>query len=487
MRVIHISTEFAPIAKAGGMGEVVLGLSRELIAQGHSVEVILPKYSFLDPTTLDHLEKDREVQCEEKGQPISNTIWKATVAGCPLSLIEAHHPANYFERKQIYGYEDDVPRFLYFCKTVIEYLISRKEPIELIQVHDWHSASCALLLRDLYPNQLKVGAILLTIHNVEYQGRCAVWDLNAIGLNGASYLTPDRLQDPTYPEAINLLKGGILYATGVNTVSRTYAKECVSPEGGCGLGPLLKKAKLVGIVNGIDTQSWDPETDPHLHAHYRADQPSELIAKQKSMAKEELKQILGLQSLDRPLFGAVTRIMPNKGSDLFLAAIGQIMEEGGAFVLLGFSPISDVQKKFDEAKEQYRGNPAVALCYEYNDALDRNIYAACDFILVPSLMEPCGLTQIIAMRYGAIPIVRATGGLKDTVIDYERPKGNGIVFEDPTFEALHEAIKRASMLWQTPPLFQEIQKRGLQGDYSWKKPAEQYLQLYELLSKAFLI
>jgi starch synthase len=491
MRIVQIAAEFAPIAKAGGLGEVLLGLSRELGANHHSVEAIIPKYSFIDPKSLKDLKIDLpDFRCPEKGQPISNAMWSAVVEDCKVNLLEARHPAGYFHRDRIYGFPDDLPRFLYFSRAVMEYLKIKGGPIDILHLHDWHAAACALILRDLYANDIKVGGVVFTIHNLEYQGKCAASDLNAIGLNGAAYLTASRLQDPDprFPHTINLLKGGITYADGVNTVSPSYAKEILTPHLGLGLSQILKKAKLTGILNGIDQKIWNSATDPSLAARYSADDSFVKIAKAKNANKNLLMKRFGLQCLDRPLVGAVTRLAPQKGTDLLKDAIGQTLDAGGAYVLLASTPVPDIRNEFEQLKERYKNNPHVLLQFEYNEELAHQIYAALDFLLVPSISEPCGLTQLVALRYGTIPIVRATGGLKDTVFDCEDgqvpiEQRNGFVFYEPTPHALQTALLRAINLYRTDPAtHQSILRRAMRCDYSWKKGAQEYLKLYRKIA-----
>jgi len=490
MKIVQIAAEFAPIAKAGGLGEVLLGLTRELTSQHHSVDVIIPKYSFIPPQSLGGLKIDvPDYRCIEKGQSISNAMWSAVVEDCSLRLIEARHPSGYFHRDRIYGFGDDIARFLYFSRAAMEYLKLKNEPIDILHIHEWHTAACALILKSLYANELPVRNIVFTIHNLEYQGKCAPHDLDAIGLNGASFLTPEQLQDPDfrYPETINLMKGGIVYAGAINTVSPTYAKEIVIPQMSYGLSGVLKKANLSGILNGIDSKIWNPSSDTFLAARYSADDSLAKIIKAKFLNKELLNKRYSLNCLDRPLVGAITRLAPQKGVHLIKEAIGQTLDANGAFVLLATATAPEIRQEFEELKEQYRDNPHVLMIFEHNEELAHQIYAALDFLLVPSLSEPCGLTQLIAMRYGAIPIVRSTGGLKDTIFDCEDgmalpEQRNGFVFYEPTPAALNGALKRALHLYRTDSAtHQSIMRRGMQCDYSWKKPAAEYLTLYRKL------
>lgn len=487
MRIIHIAAEFAPIAKAGGLGEVVTGLARELIRQHHDVTTIIPKYSLIDNKTLEDLDIElSDLRCVEKNQPISNIVWSAKAQECPLRLIDARHPSGYFHRDTIYGFADDIARFLYFSRTAVEYLKIKNEPIDVLHLHEWHTAACAVLLRDLFASEIRVKSIILTIHNLEYQGKCAAHDLDAIGLRGEHYLTPDRLQDPDprYPQTVNLLKGGILYADAVNTVSPSYAKEILTPQMGFGLSNVLRKAKVTGILNGIDSTMWDPEKDPLLISRYGAKTSLTKIGAAKQTNGERLKKEYGIDVNDRPVFGTITRLVPAKGTDLLLEAIPHILQLGGSFILLASTPMPETRRSFEELKKRFEGNPNLFMQFSYNEALSHQIYAALDFILVPSLTEPCGLNQLIALRYGTVPIVRSTGGLKDTVFDCEDGKvpieqRNGFLFYEATPSAIKHVIERAVRLYRTDKAtFQDIARRGMQCDYSWKEPTQEYLRLY---------
>lgn len=485
MRIVHLSTEFAPIAKAGGLGDVLTGLARELSSVGHTVEVILPKYDFIPTSSLSSLQKESpHFLCQEKGIDQKNAMWSALVEGCRLLLLETHHPKGYFLRGKIYGCEDDTARFLYFSKACIEYLKAKNQPIDVLHLHDWPVSIAAVLAKEMY--KLAIGTVVLTIHNAEYQGHCATWDLDAIGLSGTQYLTKDRLQDNHYHNAINLLKGAVVYADVVNTVSLTYAKEILTPEIGRHLSETfrLHKHKIHGIINGIDYQLWNPNQDRYLKTAYSSSSPTNSIEKGKESAKNLLRQHFDLTLSSRPWVGAIARIVPQKGPELLEEGLLKTIEMGGSFVLLGASPIPALQEHFDYLKKKYAKNKNVLLHFEYNELLAHQIYAGLDLILVPSHFEPCGLSQMIAMHYGTVPIVRATGGLQDTVFDCENSeitaeKRNGFVFRHATKTDLSHTLLRAFDLFRKgPETFQILIKRGMQQDFSWKKPAQEYLKLY---------
>lgn len=478
MRIVHIAAEFAPIAKAGGLGEVVLGLSRESARAGNQVEVILPKYDFIDHSKLLNLQIEvPHFKCLN----FQNSMWSAISEECSLHLLEARHPAGYFHRGKIYNCADDLTRFIYFSRASLEYLLLKNEPIDVLHLHDWHTALCAPLVKTLF-QQLKIKAIVLSIHNVEYQGKCAISDLEAIGLDGSYYLAKERLQDdnPQFPDSINLLKGGIVYSDAIVPVSPTYAEEILTPKYGFNLDGCLKKhkEKITGILNGIDTKIWDPSTDSHLKIHYTPES-----AQKGKTANKKLFPV----SQNGPWVGAITRLVPQKGPELLEEALKKTVELGGSFLLLGSSPIPELQQHFNDLKAKYKNNSQVFLHYEYDETMAHALYAALDLLLVPSHFEPCGLTQLIGMRYGAVPIVRSTGGLKDTVFDCEdtqviASKRNGFTFSRATKPSMNAALLRAFQLFRKEPLnFQSLVRRGMQSDFSWKKPAQQYFRLYQKL------
>ena len=486
MRIVQLATEFAPLAKAGGLGEVIVGLSRELKRVGHEVEVILPKYDFIDAQSLRRVNMEiPDFKCVEKGNPHANAMWSAECEGVDLHLLEARHPAGYFHRGKIYGCPDDAPRFLYFSKAAMEYLKLKAAPIDVLHLHDWHVAIAAVLARDLY--QLPIKSIVLTIHNAAYQGKCAPWDLDYIGLNSETYLKKEKLQDnnPAHPQLINLLKGGILYSDAIVAVSPTYAQEILTAEMGYGLEPTFSKmkSKLTGILNGLDLKLWDPQKDRFLSQLYKAGDPIETILKAKEENREALAKRFKLSKNVLPWIGAITRLVEQKGPELIEAALIETLRIGGTFVLLGSSPSPKIQTHFEKLKAQYEGKSAL-FHFEYDEALAHQVYAGLDFLVLPSRYEPCGLSQMIAMRYGTIPIARATGGHKDTIFDCEDAKipsknQNGFLFPNYTSRSELEALNRAVALFKNKPsLVQSLIRNGMAINWSWEKPAQQYLSVY---------
>ncbi|OGN56506.1 MAG: hypothetical protein A3D96_02795 [Chlamydiae bacterium RIFCSPHIGHO2_12_FULL_44_59] len=465
MRIVHLAAEFAPIAKAGGLGEVIVGLSRALTQKGLDVEVLLPKYDFIRLESGKIKQKVPHFQCLGN----DNTAWSAVVEECHLTLLEAHHPAQFFNRGKIYGLEDDIARFLYFSRLAIEYLLIQGQPIDILHLHDWHVSLVAPMVKKLFKG-LEVKAVVLTIHNLEYQGKCTVRDLENIGCGPLAR-----------EHAVNLLEMGILYADAVIPVSPSYAEEILTPEYGFGLDPVLRQfaVKIHGILNGIDRKIWTPEKDPLFDVHYS----TESVQKGKKHYKRKFQK----DTEKTPWIGAVSRLVPQKGPALLEEALYTTLKLNGTFLLLGSSPIPQIQEQFYKLQVKYKGHPQVFFHFEYEETLAHEMYAALDYLLVPSKFEPCGLTQMIAMRYGTVPIVRKTGGLKDTVFDCEDSrisvdKRNGFVFEAFTADSMNHTLQRAFDLFRfNPNTYHSLVRKGMLSDFSWDKPAEAYCKLYRSL------
>lgn len=476
MEIVHIAAEFAPLAKVGGLADVLLGLTRALVKEGHQVEVLLPKYDCIDYGVLDSLQIFiRDFPSYFDGQICQNTLWRASYQGISLLLIEPHTVHRYFERGAIYSH-DDLDRFLYFCQVAVSYLAKRERLPHAIHLHDWHASPMAPLLKE--HALLHRERVILTLHNLSYQGWTDGVPLSKIPL---SQEAQEAMRDPHREGLFNLLRGGITYADCVTTVSPTYAEEILQPEMGMGLEDLLQAepSKLVGVLNGIDTTYWNPRSDIHLPVHFSSDSFSTRahspFIPEKGTLKELLCEKLFLEERSGPLVGCITRLVSQKGPELIRHALRYTMRHDGLFVLLGSLSDPEVGEEFCRLKEELLGERAVHIELSYNAPLSHLVYAASDLFLVPSLFEPCGLTQMIALRYGALPLVRRTGGLKDTVHEGE----NGFCFEAPTASALKGALDRAFLLWrESPSVWREMMQRGMGQDFSWKHSIREYLRLY---------
>lgn len=480
MHVLQIATELAPIAKVGGLGDVLYGLAKELSKQNHSVEILLPKYDCIDYSQLKHLKVETpELLSFEGGKCYNNTIWSAELHGLKLLLLEPHHPKQYFSRGAIYGSPDDIDRFLYFSRTALEYLHKSGKRPDILHLHDWPVAAVAPLYKEIYaPSGFQVGGTLLTIHNLDYQGRCSPHALARIGLRTDAPHLREKLQDPKSPSTVNLLKAGIEYADFITTVSPTYEKEIEKD-------PLLvaSRHKFKGILNGIDTQFWNPEQDPLLVARYPTENLQKLL-EGKRANREHLSKHLSLAKSRAPLVASITRIVPQKGPELIHYAMQKTLSLGGQFVMLGSNHHSELEKMFIRLQTELKTSKDAAICLDKDEALAHLIFAAADMIVIPSIFEPCGLTQLIALRYGTVPLVRATGGLADTVFDIDtsqRPteERNGFTFEHATHGGIDWALERAVNCFKTDQKrWQSLMQHGLKMDFSWGRSAKEYSGVY---------
>jgi starch synthase len=496
MHIIHIASELAPLAKVGGLADVLLGLPREQSWKGHEVDIIIPKYDCLDSNQIRDMSIDYlDLMSFYQEAWHHNTIWMGWVENLRVYFIEPHHPRHFFNRGCFYGCDDDIERYIYFSRTALEFLFKKQIQPDIIHLHDWQTAIIAPLFFDMYKALGYVRPkIVHTIHNLEYQGKCGANDLRSIGLDPDHYLTPEKLQDNQVPASVNLLKGAIVYSDFVTTVSPTYAEEVKTHEKGCGLDTTLiqYQNKFTGILNGIDYSYWNPEIDRYLPAHYSsreipANKKDRNTLDKKGYIKKKLRDHFLLAELHKPIIGCISRLVPQKGVELMKHALVYTVQKGGQFVLLGSSPIPQITADFHELKHRYADHPDVRLTLHHQEELAHMIYAASDMFIVPSLFEPCGLTQMIALKYGSVPIVRRTGGLADTIfdVDYSGKKfeeTNGYTFDLPDNASLESAIDRAIDCWfHNPARWRKLMINGMNINFSWDEPSNQYLEMYKKL------
>eukprot|EP00898_Chlorokybus_atmophyticus_P003449 jgi/Chlat1/4104/Chrsp26S04135 len=487
LHVVHIAAEMAPVAKVGGLGDVVTGLGRAHQKKGHMVEVILPKYDCMDYSQIKDL-KDTgyEFTSYFDGGWHNNKVWRGLVDDLAVFFIEPLHTGGFFWRKTFYGEADDFSRFSYFSRAALEFLYRVGKRPDIIHMHDWQTAAVAPLYWDVYaPQGWDSSRLVLTCHNYEFQGTEQPNSLRLIGLDPFHYNRMDRLQDNYMHNKINLLKGGIVYSNAVTTVSPTYAVESRTPEGGRGLhNTLLQQGgKFYGILNGIDNDVWNPETDPLLTSHYNYENTAN-----KQLCKRDLKKMLRLadDGVDgrRPLVCAVSRLVQQKGVHLIRHAIYRTLELGGQFVLLGSTHDPAIKKEFDQLARDFEHNTHARLLIKYDETLAHRIYAGADIFVIPSIFEPCGLTQLIAMRYGAIPVARKTGGLNDSVFDVDdqslAPEDtNGFCFHQPNEHGLNSALDRAiQYYWERPEWWSQMVEQAMSMDFSWDRACEEYGDIY---------
>ncbi|GBD96857.1 MAG TPA: glycogen synthase [Nitrospirae bacterium] len=487
MFITMITSECAPAAKVGGLADVVYGLSRELEIRGNDVEIILPKY---DCMRYDHIyglqEAFRDLHVPYYDQWVHCSVFFGFVHGRKCFFIEPHSDKNFFNRGIYYGHQDDPGRFAFFCRAALEFMLKTNKHPDIIHCHDWQTGLVPVLLFDIYKYLgMSHPRVCYTLHNLKHQGVTGEFILNEVGLNHAGYyLNNDRLQDNFNPFAINLMKGGIVYSNFVTTVSPGYAGEIMHTDQGFGLGHTLHvhSNKFGGILNGVDYNVWNPEIDSYIPHKYGI---GNIDAKYGN--KEALRHKLLLRQELKPIIAYIGRLDHQKGVHLIRHALFYALEHGCQFVLLGSSPDHEINNYFRHLKHHLNDNPDCHLEIGYNEEMAHLIYAGSDMIVVPSLFEPCGLTQIIAMKYGTVPIVRATGGLGDTVFDADfahKPyhERNGYVFHHFNYEGLESAVHRAIGMWYSyPQYFRELMKNGMRYDYSWNHPGQHYLNIYEYI------
>lgn len=491
MYIVHIASELAPIAKVGGLGDVVYGLSKEQQKNGNRVEIILPKYDVLKYDSIkDFTLEMSDLWSFESGSSVHNTVWKGEVDHLTTYFIEPHSQSYYFNRGHIYGSSDDIERFLYFSRAALEFLYKQGRKPDIIHIHDWPTAIVAPLIEYLYRDLgFQVGGVVLTIHNIQYQGKCTPSHLTRIGLRGEDFRSFDRMQDPENLFCLNILKGGLVYSDYVTTVSPRYREEIKTKEGGSGLDSVVRAyhSKIRGILNGIELETWNPAKDPHLPYPYPPNPTFiDTVRKQKMENRKALFDKLHVQFTNTPLVSCVTRLTKQKAPHLIKSAIHYTLSKNGSFVLLGAANDPETQQEFNHLKDYYKDNPRLYIGLYFDESLAHLIYAASDAFIIPSLFEPCGLTQMIAMRYGAVPIARKTGGLADTVLDVDDPnipseEKTGFSFETADEGGVHYALERVfKTFYHEPKQWESLIKNCLNKDFSWKKSAISYQKVYQL-------
>lgn len=476
MKILFVSSEVSPFAKTGGLADVAGALPKALKKSGHDVRIIMPLYHCVETGgfTIKKTRKGFEVPVD--GVMRKGLLRQSSLDDIPVYLVENK---EYFQRDALYGtpagdYPDNSQRFGFFCQSVVDLLKRLDFRPDIIHCHDWQTALIPYIIRHEHKDDpfFARTALVYTIHNLAYQGIFEREALSSFGLDDAHF-TVDRLE---YYGKINLMKGGILTTDVVNTVSNAYCREIRTEELGCGLqGVLQERAHdLYGILNGIDYQDWNPATDPLIFKNYTSSTLSG-----KAANKKKLQKALGLElNPSIPLLGMITRLASQKGLDLLEALLPKLQKEKLQLVLLGTG-----DEKYMKIFSALRKKPSDALSINltFDLALSHKIYAASDMFLMPSLYEPCGLGQLISFRYGAVPVVRKTGGLADTVFDLRDGvrEANGFTFDEYSPEAFWDAISRALDTYRDRKKWDKIVRTGMNSDFSWGHSAGEYEVLYE--------
>lgn len=477
MRVLFIAPEVVPFAKTGGLADVAGSLPRAIAELGHDVRIFMPRYKMIDPKKWGL--KKIHPHTKNLGVGINDEIWQGVLPGSKATVYFYENEAYFGSRDGLYqlpggiDYDDNLQRFSAFCQAALRFLKTINWQPDILHGNDWQSALAIAFLKLLYADDpfYKKTAIVYSIHNLAYLGLFSKELLPLTGL-GWDQFTAERLE---FWGKIALAKAGIVYADSINTVSETYSREIQTPEFGCGLDGLLRSRgkDLYGIINGLDYSVWDPATDKNIPRRYS---PATLDLK--IYNKLELQKRNSLpQKKETPVMGIITRLADQKGLDILTEALPAIMEIPCQLIVLGTGD----QKYHDLLKEAKKRFPAqLGLSLGFDAALAELIYAGADMFLMPSRYEPCGLGQLISFKYGTIPIVRKTGGLADTVQNFNSKTGDGtgFVFEEYSAKALVVAIRHACETFHKKTLWKKLQEKVMRLDYSWEASARKYVELY---------
>jgi len=475
LHIIFIASEAAPLAKTGGLADVAGALPQALRNLGHDVSVIMPFYqSIIAKTNVPIKATGDVIEMWTDGMQRHCPLHRATVDGLNFILVEQD---DLYDREGIYGpaggaYEDNLLRYVLFDRVALEAAALLKTNIDIIHCHDWQTGMIPLLLKTQYQHHSNIAhaKTVFTIHNLAYQGVFPAGWMSRLGLP-SHHFNPGSFE---FHHQINCMKAGIHMADTITTVSPTYAKEILTPEYGCELEGFLQhhSDKLTGIVNGIDMEALNPADDKSLAENYAAGK----IAGKK-VCKRALQQSCDLEVSDSiPLLTLISRLADQKGIDLLLANAEKWLQRGYQLLVLGSGdPHSEYL-----LTELAKANPTQMYFFcGFNEALASQIYAGGDIFLMPSRFEPCGLGQLMAMRYGNVPVARSTGGLRDTIINYPDHGATGFHFIDATAEAFDIALEEAIAVYRQPRKWSAIRTQALKRDSSWNASAQAYAELYE--------
>ena len=477
MKILFASSEAVPFAKTGGLADVSGVLPRALAQMGHEVFLILPKYRQVDEKHLNLIKTGISLKV-----PISQKVEMGEVYStepAPQFHVLLIRKDAYYDRDQLYGtpngdFEDNAERFTFFSRSILEAALALEFIPDIIHCNDWQTGLTPVYLKTLYRNvaALKRTVSVFTIHNIGYQGLFWHYDLHLTNL-GWEFFTPQALE---FYGKLNFLKGGIVFSDAVTTVSRRYMEEIQTPEFGAGLDGVLRDraGDLYGILNGVDYEEWSPQKDSFIKERYG---PEDLQGKRACKAELQREYDLAVAE-DIPLIGAISRLDEQKGFDLIAVLMEDLMKLGLQFVLLGTGK-EKYHLLFENLHRKYPKQVGIKIAFD--NALAHKIEAGADMFLMPSLYEPCGLNQIYSLKYGTVPIVRATGGLDDTIKDFNpmNEDGNGFKFKDYSAHSLLEAIQRALQVYRERTVWEKLMIRGMSADYSWNQSARAYLKVYQ--------
>lgn len=486
MNILFVSSEACPFAKSGGLADVSTAFPAALDKLGHKTYLVIPAYRSALECGLPIADLGVELQIPIGNKIVSAGVLESRIPDSDMTVLLIRED-SYFDREGYYCYKgedypDNCERFAFFSRATMELIEKLELEIDIIHSNDWQTGLIPAYQEVIYrglPRYEKI-VTLHTIHNLAYQGVFWHWDMPLTGIDW-EYFTYEKME---FYGKLNLLKTGITFANGLSTVSPRYAQEIQTQQYGCGLEGVLRfrADTLFGILNGVDTEHWNPANDQFIAAPY----DSETVFEKKPICKSALQKELGLsEKPDAPLIGIVGRIAFQKGIDLICASIPDWVEKNGLqYCFLGAGDPT-IETKLIELAEKYPESVAVKL--EFNNELAHRIEAGADMFLMPSRYEPCGLNQMYSQIYGTVPIVRETGGLADTVTDANEQNiaevtATGFSFQHDTLESLNETTWRAVQCYrENQPLWQQLVRNGMAKDWSWEKSASEYVKLYEKL------
>ncbi len=478
MRILMVTPEATPFGQTGGLGEVMASLPAELVRLGLEVDVLMPKYRGINPENFPVERMPNAVEVCLNDQPVTGGLWKLDdPRGIRYLFLENN---KYYDREFLYGtasgdYEDNSERFVFLARAAIEWGLTAKPGYDVFHAHDWQAALIPVYLRTLYAGEpdLQRAAAIMTIHNLGFQGIFWHLDMPLVGL-GWEHFNPHEIE---FYGKLNFLKSGIVFADEVNTVSTGYRNEILTPEFGCGLeGVLAEKGdRLTGILNGVDYTVWNPAIDPYIAAPYSSEDLSG-----KALCKAELQRLAGLPvQSDVPLIAMVSRLSHQKGIDIIEEALPELLQHDIQLILLG----SGDPRYHASFMEFARVSPdKIAIFLTYSQEMAHRIFAGSDMLLVPSRYEPCGINQLYGLKYGTVPIVRTTGGLNDTVDQFNpgSDTGTGFKFFNPQASTLEQVVLEAMRVYKdNPEAWTRLAQRCMIEDFSWHRSAKAYKVIYE--------
>lgn len=476
MKIAMIASESNPFVKSGGLGDVVYSLAKEEASLGNNVSIFLPYYNSIKEKF--HIKKTRFCSCSVNlsWRNQGCLVYKAQLPNIPNLTFYFIDNDYYFSRENTYGYMDDGERFAFFNLIIRKIIQTKNMHFDVIHCHDWQTGMLPVLIKEQNLNEevFHGTKFVMTIHNEAFLGNLDRFFVNDFyGLSDAIY-DNGKVR---FKDQFSTLKAGIVYADVVTTVSPTHRNELLSPEYGKGLDVVLEQRanSFYGIVNGVDYDEFNPATDCFLTSKMVK---SNLI-NSKKVNKESLLDYFHLPHNDGPVYGIVSRLTWQKGIDLVLMIAPTIISRGGSLIILG-SGEYELEQKFERLRSTYPQN--VGIYIGYSNEVAHRVYGGCDYFLMPSLFEPCGIGQMIAEHYATLPIVRSVGGLKDTVTGFigdNEDVANGISFNDYNYDGINFAIEKSFELFQHKKLFNTVRRNAFTSDHSWKKSAEEYLLLYK--------